>query len=170
MAQNLQREVKRNSGSTGIFRMKKLRFLRCAAKAIHRMLDLPNQLPPIDLTAQNMNGTCLIAILAMGAPAAQSGQPGATPNPLLQMVPFILMIVVFYFILIRPQQKKAKQHQELLKQLKSGDRVVTGSGIIGTIISVKERSVSLRSADTKLEVLKSAISEVTDRSGESTEV
>lgn len=87
----------------------------------------------------------------------------------MQMIPFVLMIVVFYFILIRPQQKKAKQHQELLKQIKAGDRVLTSSGIIGTVISVKEKSISLRSADTKLEILKSAIAEVTDRGGESTE-
>ena len=113
-----------------------------------------------------MNLTSLTAILAMASPSGQPGQPAAPWY--VQMFPFILMIVVFYFILIRPQQKKAKQHQELLKQIKGGDKVVTSSGIIGTVISVKERSVSLRSADTKLEVLKSAIAEVTERSGDST--
>ena len=117
-----------------------------------------------------MNLTSLTAILAMGASPSQPGQPGQPAAPwYMQMFPFILMIVVFYFILIRPQQKKTKQHQELLKQIKAGDKVVTSSGIIGTVIAVKERSVSLRSADTKLEVLKSAIGEVTDRSGDSTE-
>ncbi len=110
--------------------------------------------------------TSQLAILAMGAPATP-GQPAAPFY--VQMFPFVLMIVVFYFILIRPQQKKAKQHQQLLKQVKGGDRVVTSSGIIGTVISVKEKSISLRSADTKLEILKSAIAEVTDRSGEATE-
>jgi preprotein translocase subunit YajC len=117
-----------------------------------------------------MNLSSLTAILAMGAPAAQPGQPAQPPAPFyMQMVPFILMIVVFYFILIRPQQKKAKQLQELLKQVKAGDKVITSSGIIGTVITVKERTISLRSADTKLEVLKSAITEVTDRSGDTTE-
>ena len=101
--------------------------------------------------------------------ASPSGQPGQPAAPwYVQMFPFILMIVVFYFILIRPQQKKAKQHRELLKQIKGGDKVVTSSGIIGTVISVKDRSISLRSADTKLEVLKSAIAEVTERGGDST--
>ncbi len=115
-----------------------------------------------------MNVTSLTTtMLAMGSPPSQPGQPAAPWY--MQMFPFILMIVVFYFILIRPQQKKAKQHQELLKQIKAGDKVVTTSGILGTVISVKERSVSLRSADTKLEVLKSAISEVTERSGDSTD-
>src|SRR3954447_25935718 len=117
-----------------------------------------------------MTLSSLTEILAMGAPATQPGQPAQPPAPFyMQMVPFVLMIVVFYFILIRPQQKKAKQLQELLKQVKAGDKVITASGIIGTVVTVKERSVSLRSADTKLEVLKSAITEVTDRSGDSTE-
>ena len=108
----------------------------------------------------------MMTILAMGQPA----QPGQTPPPFyMQMLPFILMIVVFYFILIRPQQKKAKQHAELLKQIKPGDKVLTSSGIIGVVVTVKERTVSLRSADSKMEVLKSAISEVTERGGESSE-
>ncbi|MEO6034533.1 MAG: preprotein translocase subunit YajC [Verrucomicrobiota bacterium] len=114
-----------------------------------------------------MNLTSASAILAMGTPPSQPGQPAAPWY--MQMFPFILMIVVFYFILIRPQQKKSKQHQELLKQIKAGDKVVTTGGIIGTVISVKERSVSLRSADTKMEVLKSAIGEVTERTAETTE-
>jgi len=73
-------------------------------------------------------------------------------------------MVVFYFILIRPQQKKAREHTDLLKTLKPGDKVVTSGGVLGVIVSVKEKSVSLRSADTKLEVLKSAVSEITERS------
>lgn len=117
-----------------------------------------------------MNLSSLPVIFAMGVTPTQPGQPPPSAGEsMLRFAPFIGMIAVFYFILIRPQQKKAKQHQELLKQIKPGDRVVTSSGIIGTVISVKERSVSLRSADTKLEVLKSAIGEVTERSGESSE-
>ena len=89
---------------------------------------------------------------------------------MMRMVPFYIgLAVLFYLFMIRPQQKKAKQHQELLKQVKAGDKIVTSSGIIGTVVTVKEKSISLRSADTKLEVLKSAITEVTDRTGDSTE-
>jgi preprotein translocase subunit YajC len=84
-------------------------------------------------------------------------------------VPLILLVVVFYIALIRPQQKKAKQHAELLKSLKPNDRVITSSGIIGIVISVKERTVTLRSADAKFEVVKSAIAEVTERSGDQSE-
>jgi len=77
------------------------------------------------------------------------------------------MGVVFYFLLIRPQRVRAKQQDSLLKNLKSNDRVVTSSGIVGIVISVKERSVTLRSADSKLEVLKSAVTEIEKSSGES---
>ena len=90
-------------------------------------------------------------------------------DPRAQTMQFIilmgLMFVMMYFVLIRPQQKKAKQHEELLKTLKPGDKVVTSSGICGVIISIKERTVSLRSADSKLEILKSAVTQVLEKSG-----
>ena len=75
------------------------------------------------------------------------------------------MGVVFYFLLIRPQRVRAKHQNSLLKNLKSNDRVVTSSGIVGIVISVKEKSVTLRSADSKLEVLKSAVTEITEKAG-----
>jgi preprotein translocase subunit YajC len=70
---------------------------------------------------------------------------------------------VMYFVMIRPQQKKAKEHEALLKALKVGDKVVTSGGILAVVVSVKDKSVSVRSADTKLEVLKSAVTEITER-------
>ena len=95
---------------------------------------------------------------------------GLQPAPMwTNMVPLLLMVVVFYFILIRPQQKKAKDHATLLKTLRSGDKIVTSGGVVGVVVTVKEKTVSIRSADTKMEVLKSAISEITERSGESGE-
>lgn len=98
--------------------------------------------------------------------AQQGGQsaPGWTG-----FVPLILLLVVFYFLLIRPQQKKAREHAELVKNLRPGDKVVTSGGIVGTITSVKEKTVILRSAaedKTKLEVTKPAVSEVLERSGD----
>ena len=75
----------------------------------------------------------------------------------------VFMGLAMYFLMFRPQQKKARQHAEMLKTIKNGDRVVTTSGILGTIIGIKDKSVSIRSADTKLEVLKSSIAEVTER-------
>ena len=102
----------------------------------------------------------------MGAPAGQSGQSSAPM--IMQMFPFILMAGVMYFIMIRPQQKRAKEHAALLLSLKNGDRVFTSGGIVGVVVGVKEKTVSVRSADTKLEVLKSAISSV-EREPASTE-
>ena len=75
------------------------------------------------------------------------------------------MGLAMYFLMFRPQQKKAREHAELLKTIKNGDKIVTSSGILGTIIGIKDKSVSIRSADTKLEVLKSSIADVTERGG-----
>ena len=113
-----------------------------------------------------MNGSGLIPLLAF-APPAQQGQQQA---PFwTSLVPLGLLVVVFYFILIRPQQKKAKDHAELLKAVRAGDKIVTTSGIVGVVVTVKEKTLSIRSADAKFEITKSAISEITERSGESSE-
>jgi preprotein translocase subunit YajC len=94
--------------------------------------------------------------------------PGTQPNPTGQMLQMLSMVVFFivvmYFIMIRPQQKKAREHDQLLKSLKPKDKVVTSGGVVGIVVSVGERSVTIRSADTKLEVLKSAVTEITERS------
>ena len=95
------------------------------------------------------------------APAPREG--GEAAPAWTGMVPLILLLVVFYFILIRPQQKKAKEHQKLLTTLSSGDKVMTSGGVIGTIINVKEKTVTVRSADTKLEISKAAVSEILER-------
>jgi len=94
--------------------------------------------------------------------------PGTQPNPtgqLFQMLGMVVFfIVVMYFIMIRPQQKKAREHDQLLKSLKPKDKIVTSGGVGGIFVSVGDRSVTIRSADTKLEVLKSAVAEITERS------
>ena len=82
---------------------------------------------------------------------------------------FAILGVMFYFVLIRPQQKKSREHADLMKALRPGDKVLTTGGILGVVISVKEKSVSIRSADTKLEVLKSAVSEIMERAASSAE-
>ena len=96
--------------------------------------------------------------------AAQT-QPDPRAGTLQLVLMMVLMIVMFYFALWRPQQKKQKQHEALLAALKPGDKVVTSSGICGVVISIKDKTVSLRSADSKLELLKGAITEVIARSG-----
>ena len=88
--------------------------------------------------------------------------PSQQANPILSFLPLILMFVVFYFLLIRPQQKRQKAIAEMVKNLKKGDRVVTSSGIIGTIHTLQDDYVVLRigDQDTKIEVLRSAIQEL----------
>jgi preprotein translocase subunit YajC len=95
------------------------------------------------------------AFLAEAAPAAAPQQ-----NPIMAFLPMILLVVVFYFILIRPQQKRAKQQAKMLEALKSGDRVGTASGIIGVVVTVKDKIVTVRSGDAKFEVSKSSITEL----------
>jgi preprotein translocase subunit YajC len=99
------------------------------------------------------------SMLALAAPPA-NGQSGQAQNPLFAFAPMILLVVVFYFILLRPQQQRAKQQKKLLESLKSGDKVVTAAGIIGTVITVKDKTVSLRSADAKFEVTKASVTEI----------
>ena len=106
------------------------------------------------------------ALLAL-APPAQPGQ--SAPPAWVTMVPLVLLVVVFYFAIIRPQQKKAKEHANLLKAVRNGDKIVTSSGIVAVVVTVKEKTLMIRSADAKFEITKSAIAEITDRSGEPSE-
>ena len=92
----------------------------------------------------------------------QPGQ-GQPQSPVMMFLPMILIVIAFYFLLIRPQQKRAKQLSQLIQSLKPGDKVVASSGIIGVVVSVKDKTVSLRSADTKLEVTKASITEILER-------
>ena len=90
---------------------------------------------------------------------AQSPQPQGSPMEMF--VPMILMVVIFYFLLIRPQQKKAKEHTKMVDALKSGASVVTRGGVVGTVQSVKDTTVTVRSLESKFEVEKHAIERVT---------
>ena len=74
------------------------------------------------------------------------------------LLPMLLIIAVFYMLLIRPQQKRQKELQQTIAELKTGDKVVTTGGIIGTITSVKDTSFIIRSAEkSMLEIARSAI-------------
>ena len=106
------------------------------------------------------------AFLAL-APPATPGQPA--PPVWVNMVPLALLVVVFYFALIRPQQKKAKEHAALLKAVRAGDKIVTSSGIVAVVVTVKDKTLTIRSADAKLEITKTAITEILDRSAQSSE-
>ncbi|MDI6845119.1 MAG: preprotein translocase subunit YajC [Candidatus Saccharicenans sp.] len=86
------------------------------------------------------------------APAGQSG------NMLVGLLPFILVFVIFYLLIILPQRKKQKQHQQMINNLKPGDRVITSGGIFGTVMDVHPDRIELKiAANVKVDVLKSAI-------------
>jgi len=87
----------------------------------------------------------------------------ALPPGVVSFLPFVLIIVVFYFLLIRPNQNKQKVWQQMLNDLKPGDKVTTTGGIRGTVLALRDDAVQLRVPpdNIKLEVVKSAIASVT---------
>lgn len=104
----------------------------------------------------------LLLLLSAAAPAWADGRPAGAPNGgLMMMVPWIAILGVFYFLLIRPQQKQAKQHQALLDNLKRGDRVLTQGGIYATIQSVKGKVLEVKlSEDVKVLLSRSHVAQV----------
>lgn len=98
--------------------------------------------------------TTIIATLLAQSPAPSSAPGGLFGNPLVFM---ILMFVVMYFILIRPQQKRQKEAQNLQKSIAPGDHVVTIGGAHGTVTTVHEKTVTVRVAEGKIEFDRTAI-------------
>lgn len=108
-----------------------------------------------------------IELLAMATPTP----PGTEPNPtgqLLQMVGmFAVLGVMFYFLLIRPQQKQRKEQDNLIKNIKSGDRILMSNGMYGIVTNVKDKSLIVKIADNvKVEIIKSAVSTVVQKASE----
>ena len=99
--------------------------------------------------------------LAQGGMSSILGGDGGPMSSFL--VPMALMLVIFYFLMFRPQQKRQKQWQEMLSGIKTGDRVTTAGGIRGVILSIKDDAIIIRVApdNIKIEVAKSAIASVT---------
>jgi preprotein translocase subunit YajC len=91
-------------------------------------------------------------VLAMGT------APGPGVNPLVQLIPFALIIAIFYFLMVLPNNRRQKKVEEFLAALKVGDRVVTTGGIYGSVTKVNEHSVQLQVANNvRVEVAKSAV-------------
>jgi preprotein translocase subunit YajC len=96
---------------------------------------------------------------AQGAAAPLAGQP--QPGLLGMAMPFLIMLGIMYFLMIRPQQKRMKEHQNLMSGLKKGDQVVTSAGIFGTISDLDEKTVMLDvSKNVSMKVLKSQVNQV----------
>ena len=102
----------------------------------------------------------LSAVALFGLPMAAWGQAAAKPSVMLQMVPFLFMIGIFYFLLIRPQANRAKKHTDFLQTLKKGDRVLTNSGIFGTVEGLNDKFVTLEIANgVKIRLLRSYVAQ-----------
>ena len=100
-------------------------------------------------------------LLASFTTFMQQAAPGARPqgNMLTALVPFILVFVIFYVLIILPSRKKQKKHQDMVQALKPGNKVVTTGGIYGTVMGTKEDRIELKiSANVKIDVAKNAIS------------
>ena len=89
-----------------------------------------------------------------------------TPNPLMNLLPIVAIFAIFYFLLIRPQQKQAAEHDALLKNLKPGDKVLTTGGLYGSITGFKGDDLEVQFSQTvKLTVARSAVSRVVTTDG-----
>jgi preprotein translocase subunit YajC len=105
----------------------------------------------------------------LAAPEGGAGSSGG--SMVTTFITFGLIIVVFYFLIIRPQRKRDKDTKAMISAVKKGDKVVTIGGIRGTVMSVKETVIVLKVDDnTKLEFNKSAVSTVLEKKGESSKV
>jgi len=113
-----------------------------------------------------MNPTSLLLFAQAATHAAAGNSPA--PNPIMQFVPLIFIFVIFYFLLIRPQQKRQKDHQQLVSSIQTGDGVITNAGIHGVVTNVKERTVIVRVDEgVKIEFDRGAIVTI-DRDGKTT--
>jgi preprotein translocase subunit YajC len=94
------------------------------------------------------------------SPAYAQAAPTA-PNPLFQFAPLVILIVIFYFMLIRPQMKRNKEHRQMLGALSKGDEAVTSGGIAGKVTNIGENYISLEVADgMSIKIQKGAITSV----------
>ncbi|NRA43712.1 MAG: preprotein translocase subunit YajC [Oligoflexales bacterium] len=104
--------------------------------------------------------------LAQSSESAAAQQPPAFMSMIENMFPLLLIFVMMYFVMIRPQAKKAKEQAELLKNLKAGDEIVTSGGIIGRIRSVADEFVTIDISSAQLKVLKEHVTRLTKPQGD----
>ena len=98
----------------------------------------------------------------MITPAYAQGAGGVSPDMLYQLLPFALIFVIMYFLILRPQQKRAKQHQEMVKNVRRGDVLVTSGGLVGKVTKVvDDDQVEMEIADgVRVRQLKSMLTDV----------
>jgi preprotein translocase subunit YajC len=102
----------------------------------------------------------LVLSLGQAAPA----KPAGWQSLVASIMPMVLIFAIMYFLLIRPQQKRAREHEQLLSQLKAGDRVLTSGGLMGTVTAVKDKTFMLKIADgVVVEVSRTSVASVLDK-------
>jgi preprotein translocase subunit YajC len=100
-------------------------------------------------------------ILMSMVQVAPAGQPGGSSGLLIGILPWLLIFVIFYLLMIRPQQQRVKQHQAEISAVKKGDEVITGGGIRGRVTKVGDEEVEVEIAQgVRIRVVKSTISNV----------
>ena len=98
----------------------------------------------------------LASLLTFAKQAQPARQPGG--SILTALFPFILVFVIFYLLIIMPSRKKQKKHQEMVGQLKPGDKIVTSGGIYGTVMGVKKDRIELKiSSNVKVDITKNSV-------------
>ncbi|MGH7521006.1 MAG: preprotein translocase subunit YajC [Gemmatimonadales bacterium] len=90
-----------------------------------------------------------------------SGQGG--PGMSMFLIQIALFIGIFYFLIIRPQKRQRQQHENLLKSLQRGDKILTSSGIVGEVVHIKDDEVTIRSGEAKFVIMRNGISSITNR-------
>lgn|SRR5574341_566299 len=90
-----------------------------------------------------------------------SGQGG--PGMSMFLIQIALFIGIFYFLIIRPQKRQRQQHENLLKSLQRGDKILTSSGIVGEVVHIKDDEVTIRSGEAKFVIMRNGIASITNR-------
>ena len=110
-----------------------------------------------------MNGPAMLNLLSA---AAQTATGASEPPAYLQFLPLVAMAVVFYFLILRPQMRKQKEHQARIAGLQKGDQVVTGGGLIGKVIKIDADTVELElGANIRVKAVRSTLGEVIPPAG-----
>ncbi|MDR0977842.1 MAG: preprotein translocase subunit YajC [Endomicrobium sp.] len=110
------------------------------------------------------NFVVLAVLVTLTMPSAVSAQPAGGAGALGSFLPLILIFIFFYLLLIRPQQKKAKEHQKSLNALKKGDKVITSGGIYGTVNAVRDNGFDIKIADgVNVQIAKQSIATILKR-------
>jgi preprotein translocase subunit YajC len=112
----------------------------------------------------------IMAAFLTSVQAAQPGRPQGGVGMFTALLPFLLVFVIFYLLIVMPQRKRQKKHQTMVEQLKPGDRIITSGGIYGTVMGVQPDRIELKvSANVKIDITKSAVAVILGQGQQKTE-